>query len=155
MLYNGGPVQAQATTNGVFHTDLRVRYEETDQGGVVYHANYLRYLEVARVELLRERGFDYASWERDGLRLLVIEANLRYRAPGFFDDVLRIEIEQVRTGAARIEVDYRVHRVDSSHRGAETGQTVITAKTVHACVDEAGRPRRLPAEIADALRGSR
>ena len=151
----GGPVQAQVTTNAVFHTDVRVRYEETDQGGVVYHANYLRYLEVARVELLRARGFDYAAWERDGLRLLVIEASLRYRAPGFFDDVLRIEIERIKTGAARVEVGYRVHRVGSGHGGAPIGQTVVTATTVHACVDEGGRPRRLPAEIADALRGSR
>ncbi len=138
--------------SGCFRVELRVRYEETDQGGVVYHANYFRYLEVARVELLRSRGFDYAALEREGTRLLVVEGAARYRAPSTFDDRLVIEIQHIRTGAARIVVDYEIRRNPTED---EPGTLVVTAKTTHACVDLDGRPRRLPGSLREALRWTR
>ncbi len=70
---------------------LRVAYADTDQGGVVHHGTYLRYLECARVEHMRERGFDYRRLElQDRLGLLVVEANLRYKLPARFDDELSL-----------------------------------------------------------------
>ena len=84
----------------------RVRYGETDQMGVVYHANYLSFFEIARTELIRLRGVVYSALEEDGLRLMVTEAGLEYHSPGRYDDVLAITARLAGSGPARVRFDY-------------------------------------------------
>jgi acyl-CoA thioester hydrolase len=85
---------------------LRVRYAETDQMGIVYYANYLVWMEVARVEWCRARGFHYRDMEReDGVMLVVAEAQCRYLAPALFDDEVIIETQIAEAGARLIRFE--------------------------------------------------
>ena len=114
--------------------------------GVVYHANYLAYFEVGRVEAMRQIGADYASVVQRGLHLVVIEASARYVKPARFDDLLQIETYAADIGTVRFAFDYQVTREGD-------GQLIATGRTLHACVDAARmRPVRLPAWLADDLR---
>ena len=90
---------------------IRVRYAETDQMGVVYYANYLVWMECARMEWCRSRGLDYADMERqDGIFLAVAEANCRYRSPARFDDevAIRVWLEEANSRVVRFEYEMRV-----------------------------------------------
>lgn len=125
---------------------MRVRYADTDAMGVVYHANYLAYFEVGRVEAMRQIGADYASVVQRGLHLVVVEASARYVKPARFDDLLLIETHAAELGPARFAFDYRITRADDA-------QLIATGRTLHACVDaERMRPVRIPAWLADDLR---
>ena len=126
-------------------TELRVIYGDTDQMGVVYYANYLRFFEAGRNEFIRARGMRYRDFEADhGLRLPVTEATVRYRAPARYDDLLTIEtsLAELRRASARFE--YRVLRGE---------EVLATGATVHACVDLDGRVRRMPAALVERLGG--
>jgi acyl-CoA thioester hydrolase len=122
--------------------DYRVIYGDTDQMGVVYYANYLAFFERGRCEFMRERGFDYAAFERDGFAFPVVDVSCRYRSPARFDDL--ISIETAITGASRVTLafGYRVLRGDD---------VLATGSTKHACVTRAGKPVRLPATLAVLL----
>jgi len=121
---------------------VRVRYEETDALGVVHHSNYLRYFEVARVELLRALGVDYRALEARGRRLAVVEARAAFRAPARFDDVLAVRCMVRRVRPARIDLGYEVTR---------EGRVLCEGETVLASLDADGRPARLPDEVRAAL----
>ena len=114
---------------------FRVRYQETDGQGVVHHANYLTWLELGRVELLRAAGHSYRELEEHGIFLVVAEANIRYYLPARFDDLLRLVTTAVRAKGARIEHRYGLFR------GAEL---LAEATTTIACIDQTGRVSRLP-----------
>src|SRR5271155_5601112 len=86
---------------------LRVRFCDTDLMGIVHHANYLAYFEAGRVEWLRRRGVTYATWTERGMHLPVVEANVRYRAPARFDDVLHVETSLVQLRALSLRFAYR------------------------------------------------
>ena len=120
----------------------RVRYGETDQMGVVYHANYLSFFEVARTELIRLRGVAYSALEAGGLRLMVTEAGMQYHSPGRYDDVLAITTRLAESGPARVRFDYEVRR-----EGEE--EVLVTGHTVLASIAEDGRPCRLPPELRE------
>ena len=106
---------------------VRVQYLDTDQGGVVHHAAYLRFFEQARVELLRDRGIVYRDLERDERKgIPVAEVRVRYHRPCFFDDVLSIETTVGVINRAKIRFDYRVLR---------EGEAVTSAEITCACVD--------------------
>ena len=112
--------------------------------GVVYYANYFVWFEVGRTEWLRETGWSYREMETDGVSLPVIEAHCDYRRAARYDD----EIE-IRTGATlltpvRIRFDYELWRA------AEDGP-LATGHTVHAALDQSGRPCRLPARVRELL----
>jgi acyl-CoA thioester hydrolase len=115
---------------------FRVRYQETDGQGVVHHANYLTWLELGRVELLRAAGHSYKELEEQGVLLVVAEANLRYFVPARFDDLLRLVTTAVRAKGARIEHRYELFRGE---------ELLAQATTTVACIDRAGRVSRLPA----------
>lgn len=124
-------------------TRLRVIYGDTDQMGVVYYANYLRYFEAGRNEYIRAKGLRYRDFEeRFGLRLPVAEAGVSYKQPARYDDLLDVEItiSEVRRASARFE--YRLLR---------DGILLATGHTVHACVDLEGRLRRFPPELLERL----
>ena len=115
--------------------EIEVRYYETDGQGVVHHANYLQYFELARVQMLRAMGHDYADLERDGVFLVVYSVNCRYHRPAVFGDTLRLVIEVVRATHARIDHRYEVYRGD---------ELLVDASTTIACVDREGKIRRIP-----------
>ncbi len=126
-------------------TELRVIYGDTDQMGVVYYANYLRFFEAGRNEFIRARGMRYRDFEVDhGLRLPVTEAQVSYRAPARYDDLITVEtsLAQVRRASARF--GYRILRGD---------EVLATGATVHACVDLEGRVQRMPRALVERLGG--
>ena len=100
---------------------LRVRYSETDQMGVVYHSNYLNYLELSRVEWLRDLGFSYAELEKNGVLLPVVHASLNYRSPARYDDLLRIESRVSEMGGSSIEFQSEIY----NERGVLLVQAVV------------------------------
>lgn len=91
-------------------TTIRVRYQETDQMGVVYHANYLVWFEVGRTSLIRERGSSYREMEAKGIILPVIEANCQYKSPARYEDVVHIETTIADLSPAKIRFAYRAVR---------------------------------------------
>ncbi len=123
---------------------LRVRYAETDQMGVVYHANYLHYFEVGRTELLRASGIAYTELEKKGVYLVVTEAACRFRAAAHYDEVLTVRARVARLGKATVRFDYVV--------GGPGGGLLAEGHTVLASVNARKEPVRLPEEVAARLR---
>lgn len=127
---------------------FRVRYAETDQMGVVYHANYLVWCEIGRTELIRERFASYAEVERAGVLLAVSEASLRFHAAARYDDLIRVETRVKEVRSRTVAFDYTISRVGSS--GEE--QRLVTAQTTLIALDPSSRPRKLPPELLARLR---
>jgi len=127
-------------------TRLRVRYAETDQSGVVYHSNYLVWLEVGRVELCRDYGFNYRDMETEADAFLpVIEAHVKYRVPAKYDDeiIVRTRVVQARTRA--IKFAYEVLR-------ASDGALLAEGETHHVVMNGQGRARSFPPKYAELMR---
>lgn len=124
---------------------VRVIYGDTDQMGMVYYANYLRYFEVARNEHLRVAGASYRAFEEThGLLLPVVEAHVAYHRPARYDDELLILTALQGRGAASVRFDYEIHRAGTA---AQAGEKLVSGYTVHACVTRDGRVVRLPAAM--------
>ena len=131
-------------------TEVRVRYAETDQMGIVYYANYLVWFEIGRVELLRWLGLAYSQLETDHQCILpVVEATCRYRAPARYDDEILIETRPSLLRGSVIKFGYRILR-----KGAEGEEPTLLAEgeTVHVVCDGQLNKKPLPAEHAAALR---
>ena len=123
-------------------TTLRVRFCETDLMGIVHHATYLVYFEAGRVEWLRRRGITYADWTARGVQVPVASAELQYRAPSRFDDVLAIETTLTKLRAVSLDYTYRIRR----------DQTLVAEGfTRLACIDMSHKLLRIPEEIRAAL----
>jgi acyl-CoA thioester hydrolase len=124
-------------------TEIRVIYGDTDQMGVVYYANYLRYFEAGRNEFIRAKGLRYRDFEEAyRLRLPVAEAGVSYKLPARYDDLVSVETSLADARRASARFEYRVVR------GSEL---LATGFTVHACVDIEGRVQRMPRELVDRL----
>ncbi len=126
---------------------LRVRYSETDQMGVVYHANYLVYMEEGRTRLMEDLGCSYAELEREGWALVVRKAELRFRAPAYYDEELVIRTAVARLGGASLRFVYEIAR-------AADGTLLAEGMTELACLDQRsgeGRPALLPARVRELL----
>jgi acyl-CoA thioester hydrolase len=124
-------------------TQIRIIYGDTDQMGVVYYANYLRFFEAGRGDFLRAKGLRYRDFEeRHRLTLPVVEASVRYQLPARYDDLVTVETALVEARRASARFDYRILRGD---------EVLATGHTVHACVDLDGRVQRMPREILDRL----
>ena len=131
-----------------FHAEarLRVRYAETDQMGVVYHANYLVWFEVARVELMRALGLEYRLLEQDfDCMIAVVEAKARYRAPARYDDEIAVRTTLVAMRGSVLKMTYEVVR-------AQDGTLLCEGETMHVIVDRALRKRTLPQPYEEAFR---
>jgi acyl-CoA thioester hydrolase len=120
----------------VTRAQVTVRYAETDMMGIVYHANYLPWFEVARTQLLREHGFPYRQLEIDGYRLPVLEVSAKYLRPALYDDTLTIVATIRERPLLRIRIDYEIFRGE---------ELLVTGQSVHAFCDLKGRPTRPPA----------
>jgi acyl-CoA thioester hydrolase len=127
----------------VAETRVRVRYAETDQMGVVYHANYLIWFEVGRVEYIRQLGLDYKSMEREeGCGIAVVDVSVRYKAPARYDDELLVQTTLIAARGALIRFGYKILR-------AVDGVLLCEGETVHVVVDTEMKKRALPQKYAD------
>src|SRR5262245_17948535 len=120
---------------------VRARYGETDQMGVVYHANYIPYFEIGRTELMRSSGIRYADMERAGYSLTVVDVAARYLAPARYDDLLAIRTQLADSSGVRVRFEYRILRVAEP---TEDETLLCEGHTTLACIDRQGKPRRLP-----------
>lgn len=125
----------------------RVYYEDTDAGGIVYHANYLKFAERARSELLRELGTDNASlMAQDGVMFAVRDCRVTFRRPAKLDDALEVHTSITSVGRATLSALQTVRRSDE----------VVAELVVRlACLDASGRPKRLPGSIRAAFQSLR
>ena len=128
------------------HTELRVRYAETDQMGVESHANYLVWCEIARTDLIRTLGSSYRELEERGIRLAVSEASIRYIAAARYDDRIRVETRLTRITSRTLVFDYTILNADSTQRLATASTTLIS-------LDPSNRVAALPADVRRALAG--
>ena len=126
-------------------TRLRVRYAETDQMGVVYYANYLVWMEVGRVELVRALGFQYKDLEdSEGLYLSVIDASCRYIYPARYDQEIVIDTQIVKATSRTVEFGYRIS-------SAEPDRLLAEGSTRHMWLNKDWRPTTLPDKYRSAL----
>lgn len=131
-------------------TTIRVRYAETDQMGVAYHANYFIWCEIGRVELLRQLGFEYKQMELEhSVHLPVVEASCRYKAPARYDDEVVIE---TRVAGLRSSVVKFAYRLFSTRNGDPEPTLLAEAETVHVVVDREMRKSALPEPYLSAMR---
>ena len=137
---------------------VRVIYGDTDRMGVVYHGTYLRYLEHARVELMRQLGAVYAEMERQGMGLPVTELAIRYLAPARYDDLISLHVGVSKLGHARLDFVYKLvvepgdRFVSPGEPGLEAPVTIGYAESRHGCVTLGeGRVTRLPASLHDCI----
>ncbi|MEM9725702.1 MAG: tol-pal system-associated acyl-CoA thioesterase [Pseudomonadota bacterium] len=135
---------------------MRVYYEDTDFGGVVYYANYLKFFERARTEWLRALGVEQAQLrEEHGLGFVVRRCAVEYLRPAVMDDVLTVRTMLRRRRAASLELRQTAHLASRSS-GAPSlaiGVTLAEAEVTVACVDLVGKPTRLPSGLTSRLNG--
>ena len=124
---------------------IRVYYEDTDCGNVVYYANYLKYMERSRTEFLRERGVDLASYHEKGFLFTVAEANVRYKAPARYNDLLDAQSQVTDIGNSSVVLATTIKRASDGNLLAEGEVRLV-------CVNSSGRPTRIPEEIKKALK---
>jgi acyl-CoA thioester hydrolase len=153
-----------------FRFPVRVYYEDTDAAGVVYYANYLKYMERARTEWLAALGFTLTAFERDhGVVFVVRRCEIDFHLPARLNDDLMVTVEDVHRGASRLVARQEVRRVDAVHpregpprariappRGAASeasvGVVLTRARVTLACLDAARwRPVRMPHELTQRL----
>lgn len=128
-------------------TNYRVIYGDTDQMGVVYYANYLRWFEKGRSEFLRQIGLPYAVIEQRGFHFPVTEVTCRYTNSARYDDDISIETEITELGRASLSFAYRIALQSND-------DLLATGSTKHACIDQAGKVTRIPRILVDALQPS-
>jgi len=134
-------------------TEVRVRYAETDQMGIVYYANYLVWFEIGRVELLRALGLAYSQLEIDHQCILpVIEASCRYRSPARYDDEILIETRPSLLRGSVIRFAYRIYAKSNQER--KERELLAEGETVHVVCDDQLNRKRLPEKYAAALRAA-
>jgi acyl-CoA thioester hydrolase len=128
----------------ISETLVRVNYSETDQMGVVYHARYLVWLDIARTEHLRRSGMSYRELEATGLRLAVSEVTVRYRQPARYDDPIRIRCWIRDAASRRVEFGYAIEHADEN-------RLLATASTSLIALDTGMSLARLPERVRQAL----
>ncbi|WP_136481429.1 acyl-CoA thioesterase [Cognatitamlana onchidii] len=123
---------------------IRVRYGETDQMGVVYHGNYALYLEMGRIEWLRKIGVSYKEMEENGIMLPVVSMSLNFKKSAGYDDVINVKTQLKKAPTVKIEFDYIITN--------EKGEVLTTANTVLVFIDKrTNKPTRPPQYILKAL----
>lgn len=129
--------------NALHRMIIRVYYEDTDAGGIVYHSNYLKFAERARTELIRELGGDQTMLrERLGVAFVVRTCEAVFLKPARLDDVVEVRTAVTGVGAATLDLDQDVWRGD---------EELVRIRVAVACINTAGRAVRLPADIRDRL----
>ncbi len=128
----------------VHQSQIRVRYSETDQMGVVYHGNYLPYFEIGRVEWLRNQGISYKSMEENGIALPIVNIVISYKKPARYDDLLTLTTTFKSQTSVKIEFECKIEN--------EMGELLTTADFILVFVDmKTGKPTVPPQEIKDLI----
>lgn len=122
---------------------VRIYYHHTDAGGVVYYANYLKFLEEARTEYLEQRGASVPELAKEGLLFVVARQEIDYKAPAFYGDIIKIDTCVVNVGVVKIEFEYDIKN--------QKGQLICQAKTVLVCIDKDFKPKAIPKDIRGRL----
>jgi acyl-CoA thioester hydrolase len=135
-------------TEPIHRTTCRVLYGDTDAGGVVYNANYLRYFEIGRTEFMREWVCSYRDIEKLGLILPVTECYTRFKAPAFYDDLLTIETSLTELKKISCRFCYKITREE---KGVQRPKLLVKGFTVHASVNRNGRLTSLPDDITEKM----
>ena len=134
-------------TEPVFRMDYRVIYGDTDAGGLVYNANYLRFMERGRTEMMRSHSLPYSVMEGGGIILPVTECYLRYKAAGRYDDLISIATSLAELTRHTVRFHYRI----SCQREAKD-ILLVKGFTKHACTDRQGRLAPFPDSIIEQIR---
>jgi len=142
-------VTEQARAEGAFHWPVRVYYEDTDAQGLVYFANYFKYMERARTEWLRARGIEQGRLRAEENRLfVVVETGARFLVPARFNDELWVSVELEEMARASFQM------IQEIHRGAADGELLCTGTTRAACITaDSYRPARLPRALLEVSTG--
>ena len=128
-----------------FETKIRVEYHHTDQMGIVHHSNYVKFFEVARTEWLRAMGLTYAEMERRGVMMPIVDVQIKYRQPSYYDEMLSIRTYVDELPMARMTFRYEI-------RG-EDGRDVASGSTTLGFIDsQTRRPQRAPEWLMEVLR---
>jgi len=123
--------------------EKKIYYHDTDCGGVVYYANYLKYLEEARTEYFTEKGASIKSLAEKGILFVVARQEIDYKSPAFYADTLQVLTKFSLITAVKMEVEHRIIN--------QNGLVVCLAKTILVCVDREIKPRHIPEEIKNKL----
>ncbi|HKL48350.1 MAG TPA: thioesterase family protein [Desulfuromonadales bacterium] len=124
---------------------LTVRYAETDAQGIVHHSNYLVWFEEGRSDYLRQKGLNYSDFERKGYFVVVAEAEVKYKAPAFYEDRITVRTTLKRFRSRVLEFGYQAFNAE--------GTLLAEGGTVHMVIGRNRRPTALPGEIATRLQG--
>ncbi len=130
----------------VFTTRHRVIYADTDAGGVVYNANYLRFMEIGRTEMMRNWAIPYSEIEQQGMILPVTESYLRYKAPALYDDLITIAVSLAELKQVSCRFHYRI-----SCPRADREQLLAKGFTNHACINRQGKLMPFPESIREQI----
>ena len=129
----------------MIHTaEIRVRYAESDQMKFAHHSNYIIWFEYARIELLRKNGFNYAEMEKSGYLLPVLEVDVHYLKPSFFDELLQIEAKISEIPRSSFRIDYKVFN--------ENGELICHAFTRHAFMNKENRAIKPPKDFLNKIK---
>ncbi|WP_051309218.1 acyl-CoA thioesterase [Desulfogranum japonicum] len=131
----------------VFHTQYRVIYGDTDAAAIVYNANYLRYFEIGRTEMMRAWAMPYTAIEKLGCILPVTESYIRFKAPARYDDLITIATSLVELKNVSCRFHYAITRQEENEK--ET--LLVKGFTTHACVDMAGKLTAFPREVVEMI----
>ncbi len=122
---------------------VRIYYHDTDCGGVVYYANYLKYLEEARSEYFESRGLIIKDMLKDGIGFVVARQEIDYKSPSFYGDTLEVKTRVTDASLTRVNFEYDIVK--------DSGTLVASAKTVIVFVDKTLKPKRIPEDILKKL----
>ncbi len=128
--------------DGVHHLDIRVYFEDTDFSGIVYHANYLKFCERGRSDMLRLTGVHHSDLAGDGIHFVVRHMQCDFRASARIDDVIRVETRPERASGARLVLVQAVKLAE---------KVLFEAEVTLALINGAGRPQRIPPEMMRAM----
>jgi acyl-CoA thioester hydrolase len=123
--------------------EVKIYYHDTDCGGVVYYANYLKYLEEARTEFFAEKGLSIKDLAGSGTVFVVLRQEIEYKSPAFYGDLLQIYTRISHSTPVRIEFEHEIKKPD--------GQLVCFARTLTACVSNSLKPKPVPEEVKSKL----
>jgi acyl-CoA thioester hydrolase len=127
-----------------FDCKIRVEYHHTDQMGIVHHSNYIKFFEVARTEWLRSAGLTYAEMERRGVMMPIVEVNVKYRQPAYYDELITVKAIVEELPMARMVFKYEI--------SGEDGRDIASGSTTLGFIDkETRRPQRAPKWLMEVL----
>jgi len=128
----------------MYKLKIKIYYEDTDAGGIVYYANYLKYLERARTEFLLEKGIDVAEYHKKGYLFAVIHVDVNYKRPARLGEIIDVTTEVTELTNVTITLKHQIFRDDT---------LLVEAYVKVACIDKDGKPRRIPESFKNTING--